>query len=140
MKLERKTKKLSDQTVVNLLYFPVKAATEVLEGGLIALDAGFVVPASEKVGLIALGIAEETVDNRDGLDGDLWVKVRQGSFLLFDVGGGEALARIDVGHDVFLVDDQTVGKTDGGAKRSRAGKLMGIEPDGMVWVQLGIGF
>ena len=139
MPRERKTKKLGEQTIVSLLGLPIKGATKVLAGALIALDAGFVVSASEKVGLIALGIAEETVDNTIGLDGSLFVKVRQGTFLVFDLGGADAIVQADVGKDLYLVDDQTVSKSDGGGKRSRAGHLMGVEPGGMVWVQCGIG-
>jgi hypothetical protein len=140
MTLERKTKKLGELTVPNLLSFPIKGATRVLLGAMIALDSGLVVPASEKTGLIALGIAEQTVDNSTGLDGDLFVPIRQGVFLVFNSAGADAIARADVGKDCFFVDDQTVAKTDGGGKRSRAGKVVSLELDGrMAWVQLAIG-
>ncbi|MGZ3423133.1 MAG: hypothetical protein ACXVEF_42445 [Polyangiales bacterium] len=139
MTLERKTRKYSEVTVANLLALPIKANTKVLLGAMIALSGGFVVPALEATGLIALGIAEQTIDNIGGADGELLVPIRQGTFLVFNSGGADALLQADVGHDVFFVDDQTVAKTDGGGKRSRAGKLLGIETDGMVWVQLAIG-
>jgi hypothetical protein len=140
MTLERKTKKYGELTVPNLLPLPIKGGTRVLLGAIVALDGGLVVPASEKTGLVALGIAEHTVDNTTGLDADLVVPIRQGVFLVFNSAGADAIAQADVGKDCFLVDDQTVSKTDGGGKRSRAGKAVLLEPDGrMVWVQLAIG-
>lgn len=139
MTLERKTKKLSEQTVINLLHQPAKANVKILLGALVVLDAGFVAPGRAATGLIALGIAEETVDNTGGADGALFVPVRQGVFLFFSAGGADAITQADVGKDCFIVDDQTVAKTDGAGARSRAGRIVQLEPDGMVWAQLGIG-
>lgn len=139
MTLERKTKKYGELTVPNLLVLPIKAKTKVLLGSVVVLNGGYITPATEATGLIACGIAEETIDNTLGLDGEVFVPIRQGVFLLFAGGGTDALAQVDVGKDVYLLDDQTVTKTDGGAKRSRAGKLIGVEPDGMVWVQIALG-
>jgi hypothetical protein len=140
MTLERKTKKLSEQTVINLLHQPMKANTTVLLGALVVLDAGYVAPGRAATGLIPLGITEETVDNTGGPDGALHAPIRQGTFLFFNSGGADAITQLDVGKDCFIADDQTVAKTDDTGKRSRAGKIIQLEPDGMVWVQLGIGF
>lgn len=139
MTLERKTKKYGELTVPNLLVLPIKGKTKVLLGSVVVLNAGFITPATEATGIIACGIAEETIDNTLGLDGEILVPIRQGVFLLFAGSGTDALAQVDVGKDVYLLDDQTVTKTDGGGKRSRAGKLIAVEPDGMVWVQIALG-
>lgn len=139
MTLERKTRKLSEQTVVNLLHQPMKGKTKILLGAIAVLDAGFVAPARAATGLIALGIAEETVDNTDGADGAIFAPIRQGTFQCFNSGGTETITQTDVGKDCFLVDDQTVAKTDDTGKRSRAGKIVQVDPTGLVWVQLGIG-
>jgi len=139
MTLERKTRKLSEQTVVNLLPQPIKANTKVLLGALVVLDKGFIAPGAAGVGLIAAGIAEETIDNVGGLDGAVLVPIRQGTFEFFNSGGGDLITQADVGKDCFIIDDQTVAKTDGTGARSRAGKIMRVEPDGMVWVQIGLG-
>jgi hypothetical protein len=137
--LERKTRKLSEQTVVNLNPQPIKANTKVLLGGLVMLDKGLVVPGVVGTGLIAAGIAEETVDNTGGADGAVLVPIRQGTFEFFNSGGTDAITQADVGKDCFVIDDQTVAKTDGTGARSRAGKIMRVEPDGMVWAQIGLG-
>ena len=39
----------------------------------------------------------------------------------------------DIGKDCFIVDDQTVAKTNGANTRSRAGKVFDVDADG-VWV------
>lgn len=140
MTLERKTKKLSEQTVVNLLHQPMKSNAKILLGAIAVLDGGFVTPGRTATGLIAIGISEETIDNTGGLDGAIFAPIRQGTFLAFNSGGTDAVTQADVGKDCFIVDDQTVAKTDDTGKRSRAGRVIQIEPTGMVWVQLGIGF
>jgi hypothetical protein len=108
-------------------------------GGIAVLNGGFLAPATAATGLIAVGIFEATVDNTAGKDGDEKGRVRQGTFPFFNSGGADTIAQVDVPKDCFLVDDQTVAKTDGGGARSRAGKIVAIRDDGMVWVQLGIG-
>ena len=42
----------------------------------------------------------------------------------------------DVGADCYIVDDQTVAKTNGTNTRSVAGKIIAVDADG-VWVKLG---
>jgi hypothetical protein len=44
------------------------------------------------------------------------------------------IVQADIGKACFILDDQTVAKTDGGATRSRAGIVEGIEGSG-VWVR-----
>lgn len=43
-----------------------------------------------------------------------------------------------MGADCFIVDDQTVAKTNGTNTRSRAGIVAAVDADG-VWVQIGLG-
>ena len=136
---ERKTQKLSDHTVIDLVPQPVKAGVKCFLGAIAVLNAGFAAPATTATGLIAVGIFEFTVDNTTGKDGDAQARIRQGTFPFFNSGGADAIAQADVGKDCFLVDDQTVAKTDGGATRSRGGKIMGLRDDGFVLVQLALG-
>ncbi|MBI2388648.1 MAG: hypothetical protein HYV09_03440 [Deltaproteobacteria bacterium] len=136
----RKTTKLSGQTIVNLLHQPMKEKTKIWLGAIAVLDGGYVTPGRTGTGLVAIGIAEETIDNTTGADGAIFAPIRQGTFLFYNSGGTDAITQADVGKDAFIVDDQTVAKTDDTGKRSRAGRIVQIEPTGMVWVQLGIGF
>ena len=48
---------------------------------------------------------------------------------------GDLITIADIGKACFIVDDQTVAKTDGTGTRSRAGIVDGIEASGGVWVR-----
>ncbi|MBI0530086.1 hypothetical protein [Sphingomonas sp. TX0522] len=112
----------------------VAAATKILAGTIVALSAaGFAVPASTALGLIADGRAEETVDNTSGAAGDLKVLVRKGTFRFANSAAGDLVGRTEIGKTVYLVDNQTVAKTDGGGTRSPAGKVFDVDATG-VWV------
>lgn len=108
-------------------------------GALICRNAaGYGVPGSAATGLIAQGIAQEQVDNSDGAAGDLSVTVRQGEFRLNNSAGGDAITIADIGSTCFIVDDQTVARTDNAGARSPAGEIADVDDVG-VWVKIGLG-
>ncbi len=112
----------------------VAAATKVLAGTIVCLNAaGLAVPASTALNLIADGRAEETVDNSAGAAGAEKVTVRKGTFRFASAANADLIGRTEIGKTVFLVDNQTVAKTDGGGTRSPAGKVHDIDAAG-VWV------
>lgn len=117
--------------------FPVKGSTTVHQGALVVLAAGLAVGGSTATGLIAVGRAEASVTAV--LAGDALVPVRRGIFKFANSAAADAVAQADVGSDCYVVDDQTVAKTNGSNTRSRAGKVAGVEADG-VWVQIGLGY
>ncbi|HWO99196.1 MAG TPA: hypothetical protein VNL74_01010 [Methylococcus sp.] len=119
--------------------FPVKASTRCLAGGLAVIDAGYAAPGRTATGLIAAGRFEETADNSSGAAGAIRARVRRGVFKFVNSSGGDLIAQADIGNDCFIVDDQTVAKTNGTNTRSRAGKIVAVDSDG-VWVQVGIGW
>lgn len=114
---------------------PVKAATTVYQGGLVVVDAGYATPGRTATGLIAAGRCEETVTAVAA--GDVIAQVRAGTFKFANLAA-DAITQAELFADCYIVDDQTVAKTHGGNTRSRAGKVVGIEADG-VWVQIGVG-
>ncbi len=116
--------------------FPVGAATTVLAGSLVVLNAGYAKPGTTAVGLIAVGRAEETKTAVSA--GDESVRVKRGVFRFGNSAAGDLIAQADAGADCYIVDDQTVAKTNGSATRSRAGKIVAVDANG-VWVQVGIG-
>ncbi|MEW2917425.1 hypothetical protein AB1A64_10170 [Ruegeria sp. ANG10] len=61
--------------------------------------------------------------------GDAKVNGRRGTFQL------DNCAAADIGADFFLVDDETVTKTDVGGARSKAGVVLDIEC-GKVWIEI----
>lgn len=119
----------------DLLVIPVAAATTIFQGALVAVNAsGYAVPGSVATTLKAAGRAEETIDNSGGAAGALSVKVKRGVFK-FKNSGADACVQANVLGDCFIVDDETVAKTDGSSARSKAGKILEVEATG-VWVEI----
>ena len=115
---------------------PVAAAVKVFKGSLVMRNAaGFLTKGETALNGIGLGRAEQTVDNSAGAAGAATVEYRRGVFPFANSGGGDLIAQGDVGKLCWIVDDQTVAKTDGGGTRSRAGLIDGVEA-GQVWVRL----
>lgn len=115
--------------------FPVAAATLIYAGALVCLDAsGDVVPGATATTLVALGRADERVDNSAGAAGDKTVKARKGVFRFVNLGA-DLVTAAEIGDDCYIVDDQTVAKTDGTATRSIAGKVVDVDAQG-VWVKI----
>lgn len=114
---------------------PIKAATTVYGGGLTCLDAsGWAVPGSVATTLKCIGRAEETVVN-SGANGDKTVDIRQGVFQFKNSAAGDLIARADIGATCYIVDDETVAKTNGTNTRSAAGTIRDVDAQG-VWVEI----
>jgi len=112
----------------------VGAGVKVYAGSLVARNAtGYIVPGSVATTLLGMGRSESQVDNTGGADGDVTVIVRKGVFR-FANEGTDLVSIADIGNDCFIVDDQTVAKTNGGSTRSVAGKVVDVDSDG-VWVK-----
>ncbi len=119
--------------------YPVKmkASTKALGGGIAVIDAGYAAPGRAATGLIALGRFENDCDNSSGAAGDKTAEILSGCFKWGNSSAGDLIAQADVGKDCYIVDDQTVAKTDGSASRSKAGKIVMVDTDG-VWVLMGL--
>ncbi|MGE4526821.1 MAG: hypothetical protein AB7D00_00515 [Rhodospirillaceae bacterium] len=114
------------------------AAGALIFAGAIAVRnaAGYAAPGSTALGLAALGISPERVDNTGGADGDLPVNAVAGIFKVANSADADAITAADIGATCYLVDDQTVAKTDGTGTRSPAGEVFDVDADG-VWVKFG---
>lgn len=133
----RLTKRLNAEPIVYELAIPVKAATKIYGGSMVATDAtGYAVPAATATGLRVWGVAEDTVDNTSGASGDVFIRVRRGAFNMNVGTSGDALAQADIGAMVYAIDDNTVGKTSASSTRSIAGKFLGFETDGTPYFEL----
>jgi hypothetical protein len=121
-----------------LLELPAAAAKKFFAGALAARDAaGRATPGATAVGLKGLGRVEAFVDNSAGAAGDKTVRIRFGCFQWVNSAAADAVTAADIGNDAYMVDDQTVAKTDGGATRSVAGKVVDVDAKG-VWVRSGV--
>lgn len=134
----RNTIRYGAEPLPALLELKVKAATKCLGGGIAVIDAGYAAPGRTATGLIAVGRFQETKDNTSGAAGAITVKILQGAFKWANSTAGDLIAQADVGKTCYIVDDQTVAKTDGGATRSIAGKIVSVEADGGVFVLMGL--
>jgi hypothetical protein len=111
-------------------------------GEIACLNAdGYLVPGSIATGLIAVGIANESVDNSAGDPGDLSCAVGMShdnlgfrTFLLKNASGGDAVDQADVGKDCWIFNANTVSGTSNGGTRSRAGRVLGFWKTGEVMV------
>lgn len=136
----KKTPNLGSEGVVPRVHdLSVKASSSIYAGALVVMNAGYAAKATTATGLIAAGVAQETVDNSSGSNGDKKVRVHTGTFKFKNSSSTDQIGVTEIGKDVYIVDDQTVAKTDGSSSRSRAGKVMAIDADGDVWVLVGLG-
>lgn len=102
----------------------VKADTIIYAGSFVVSDAGYAAPARTATGLIALGRAAETVDNRGGAAGAKRVRVDRGAFHANNATASDAVTQANYGSPVYFLDDNTVTITATG--RSVAGKFFGF--------------
>lgn len=114
---------------------PVAAATRIWAGAIVCINAsGYAVPGATATTLKAAGVAEVRADNSAGAAGDIRVPTRKGVFRFANSSSGDAIALTDIGATCFIVDDQTVAKTNGTNTRSAAGTVVDVDADG-VWVR-----
>lgn len=116
--------------------YPVLAATKVLAGTLAVLTAaGYAQGGAVATTLKAVGVFDETVDNTAGASGDLKAPVRRDGWFRFgNSAAGDLITIADIGVNAYIVDNQTVAKTDGVATRSIAGKIRDVDATG-VWIE-----
>ena len=123
----------TDSRPGNRAAYPVAAATVLLLGTLVALDAnGRLVPASDTNGLKGVALAYEEIDNSAGAAGAVLGTVAFGIFK-FNNSATQALTAADVGTICYVEDNDTVAKTSD--HKVKAGIVVEVEADG-VWVDL----
>ncbi len=114
---------------------PLPANGKVWQGGMVQINAaGYAVSASATAANVTIGRADETVDNTGGANGDKSVKVRRGVFRFGNSAAGDLIARTEIGKTVYVVDDQTVAKTNNAGARPAAGICFDVDAQG-VWVE-----
>ena len=111
------------------------AAVKIHEGSLVALTAtGYATPGAVSATLKKPGKARATVDNLAGAAGAKAVEVEYGCFQWANSAAGDLITIADIGGTAFIVDDQTVAKTNGAGTRSAAGEIVDVDAQG-VWVK-----
>ncbi len=120
------------------LGIPAAASKMFFQGAIAAVSAtGYATPGATATTIRGVGVVLEQTDNTAGADGAVIVPIKkgvQGPFV--NSGSTDAITRAQIGLDCYLVDDQTVAKTDGGGTRSIAAKVYDVDADG-VWLNFG---
>ena len=115
-------------------YEDAPAAGQVIyRGALVCLNAaGALVVGSASTTLKARGVAETST-----LDPDYrgTIRSRRGLYRFKNSASGDLIAVADVGNNCFIVDDETVAKTNGSSTRSIAGVIRAVDAAG-VWVEI----
>lgn len=109
---------------------PVAAAKTIYAGSLVARDAaGRATPGAAATTIRGIGRARALADNAGGGAGAISVEVERGIFYFKNSAAGDAITNADIGSDCYIVDDETVAKTDGTGTRSVAGKVYFVDAD-----------
>lgn len=116
--------------------FPAKGGVLFYVGAIAAIDTatGFLTKGASSTTLKGAGIVQEQIDNTAGTDGLVNVPLRRGLWRVANSAGADQLTLKDIGATAYIVDDQTVAKTDGTGTRSVAGIVRDIDPAG-VWIE-----
>lgn len=118
--------------------YPMKAATRAYAGSIAVLSGGWAAPGTTATGLVAVGVFDKAADNSAGANGDINGRIRSGVYRFNNSASADLIAMSDVGSDCYIVDDNTVAKTNGSSTRSIAGKIVNVDSQG-VWVAIGPG-
>lgn len=120
----------------DLLRLSVAANVLIYAGALVCTLDGFATKGAAGGRLVAIGRAEEMVDNIGGGAGDQSINVRRGVFRFDNSADGDEITAADVEKTAYVVDDATVAKTSNGGARGIAGRIVEVDAAG-VWVELG---
>ena len=112
------------------LQIAAKSGVTIHQGALLMLDGSEVIPAKTATGKTVVGFA--TAPAKGGEK----VNIERGVIDFDNSTSSDAITVAEIGKDCYVVDDQTVAKTDGSKTRSVAGKVSDVS-DGRVWVKIG---
>lgn len=126
------TTRYGSQAIPLGVEYGVKDNTVGLKGTIVVLDGGYLKMGVTGTGLVCVGASLSDWDNTGTghADGAILAGVEQG-ILPWNIGSaGDALTQADAGSIVYIIDNQTVGKTDGSGTRSPAGVLAWVAANG----------
>lgn len=115
---------------------PIAANVKCYAGTIACVDAsGNVTKGATATTLKAIGVFDQAYDNTGGAAGAFTAEAKRGIYGPFaNSSAGDLIAASDVGSTCYIVDDQTVAKTNGSATRSAAGVVHAVDTAG-VWVR-----
>lgn len=109
------------------------ASQTIFQGALLMRNAsGHIIEGATATGSFGVGRAEEAVTSTTAAVTNQ--RFREGTFRYANSASGDLIATADIGTVCYIVDDQTVAKTDGTSTRSPAGVVVDVDALG-VWVR-----
>lgn len=126
------TKEVNEKAARRIQY-PVAAGEVIYRGAMVMINAaGYLKPAQAEVDAVFAGMAMETVDNSNGVDGAL-----EGDVLTDGLHqlAGSGFSQADVKSSVYASDDQTV-STVQGVNEPLIGKIEQVVSATEVYVRL----
>lgn len=113
---------------------PAAASKTFYAGAILCLSAtGYGTPGATATTLKALGMVKRQVTS-PAVDGAATVEYERGLFRLDNSAAADLITRADIGSTAYIVDDQTVAKTNGSNTRSVAGIIRDVDDLG-VWIE-----
>ncbi|HVZ89630.1 MAG TPA: hypothetical protein VHG72_21895 [Polyangia bacterium] len=132
-----------DKVIFNQLDGKQLTNTKIYNGAIVVKDptTGYCEPGVTGLGLIVMGIADldpalPVSDSTGIASGTLTPRIAQGVAHVNNSTSGDLITQADVYKPCYLVDDNTVAKTNGAGTRSVAGLIMEVDATG-VWVSFG---
>lgn len=114
---------------------PVAATTKIPVGVMVAINtSGLAVNGAATSSLVTVGVSEADADNTAGADAAIRVKVRRGCFKFGNSPSADQITLANVNANCYVVDNQTVAKTNNSGARPVAGVIRDVDTDG-VWVE-----
>jgi hypothetical protein len=141
----RYTRQLDDKPFPYQFGNPIAANQTIYVGGMcgiITATQGYISDALTSTTFQIWGVAMafnqfmQVYNNSAGAAGAFNVRTQRGCFAMFSGTAGDLLSQATVGKLVYVIDDQTVGLTNGGATRSLAGVHRQYDADGTCWIEL----
>lgn len=113
---------------------PAAASKTFYRGAMVAVNAaGYATPGATATTLKGLGRVKGRVTS-PGADGAVTVEYERGVFRFGNSADADLITRADIGATAYMVDDQTVAKTNGSNTRSPAGIIRDVDTFG-VWIE-----
>lgn len=126
---DRNTLEASSQDRIGLL----GASQAIFIGSILMRNAsGHLIKGATATGSFGAGRAEDRGTSTTA--GVTNQRFREGTFRFANSTAGDLIVTADIGAIAYIVDDQTVAKTNGAATRSPAGTIVAVDAQG-VWVK-----
>ena len=115
--------------------YPVYRATKIEMGNMVSLNStGYAIESTDTASTVFVGVAEKTIDNSSGSDGDLRVPVRKFRLFRFANSAGNPVTTALSGTLCFVEDSEHVCATAGSTNKIIVGIVGGDVTADYAWV------